>query len=147
VYVEGHYLFALDGTGYCSSQQIHCASCLETQQRNGTVTYRHQLWGAALVHPDQREVIPLMPKPIITQDGADKNDCERNAAKRLIPKVRKDHPHLKLLVTEDRLSSNAPHMQVLQEHHLHYMLGLKEGDHAYLVAQVAAADQAGRVTY
>ena len=27
VFVEGHYLLALDGTGYFSSQQIHCASC------------------------------------------------------------------------------------------------------------------------
>ena len=27
VFVEGHYLLALDGTGYFSSQQIHCESC------------------------------------------------------------------------------------------------------------------------
>ncbi len=27
VCVEGHYLVARDGTGYFSSQQIHCASC------------------------------------------------------------------------------------------------------------------------
>jgi hypothetical protein len=27
VFVEGYYLLALDGTGYFSSQQIHCASC------------------------------------------------------------------------------------------------------------------------
>src|SRR5262249_25599242 len=43
VFVEGHYLLALDGTGYFSSQQIHCESCLETHHRNGTVTYRHQM--------------------------------------------------------------------------------------------------------
>jgi hypothetical protein len=29
VFVEGHYLLALDGTGYFSSKQIHCDSCLE----------------------------------------------------------------------------------------------------------------------
>ena len=147
VFVEGHYLLALDGTGYFSSQQIHCESCLETHHRNGTVTYRHQMLGAALVHPDRREVIALMPEPIIKQDGTDKNDCERNAAKRLIAKLRQDHPHLKLIVTEDSLSSNAPHIDVLQEHDLHYLLGVKEGDHAYLFEYVAAAEQAGRVTY
>jgi hypothetical protein len=27
MFVEGHYLLALDGTGYFSSQQIHCESC------------------------------------------------------------------------------------------------------------------------
>ena len=29
----------------------------------------------------------------------------------------------------------------------HYILGVKEGDHAYLFQQVQAAEQAGRVTY
>lgn len=146
VFVQDHYFLALDGTGYFSSQQIHCASCLEQHHRNGTVTYRHQMLGAALIHPDQRAVIPLMPEPIIKQDGTDKNDCERNAAKRLIVKLRKDHPHLKLIVTEDSLSANAPPMQVLRDHDVHYMLGVKEGDHAYLFAQVALAEQSGRVT-
>jgi hypothetical protein len=103
--------------------------------------------GAALIHPDKREVIPLMPEPIVQQDGTEKNDCERNAAKRLIVKLRQDHPHLKLMVTEASLSSNAPHLQVLQDHNLHYILGVKEGDHASLFEHVAAAEQAGRVTY
>jgi hypothetical protein len=147
VFVDGHSLLALDGTGYLSSQQIHCASCLETHHRNGTVTYRHQMLGAALMHPDKRAVIPLMPEPIIKQDGTEKNDCERNAAKRLLIKLRQDHPHLQVIVTEDSLSSNAPHIQVLHEHHLHYILGVKEGDHASLFAQVEAAERAGQVTY
>jgi len=103
--------------------------------------------GAALIHPDRREVLPLMPEPIIKQDGTEKNDCERHAAKRLIVKLRQDHPHLKLIVTEDSLSSNAPHIHVLHEHHLHDILGVKEGDHASLFEQVATAEQAGRVTY
>ena len=72
VFVEGHYLLALDGTGYFSSNQIHCDSCLEKHHRNGTVTYSHQMLGAALIHPDKREVIPLMPEPIVKQDGTRK---------------------------------------------------------------------------
>jgi hypothetical protein len=147
VFVQGHYLLALDGTGYFSSPQIHCDSCWETHHRSGAVTYSHQMLGAALIHPDKRAVIPLMPEPIVQQDGTDKNDCERNAAKRFIPQLRQDHPHLNLIVTEDSLSSNAPHLEVLQAHNLHYILGVKEGDHAYLFAQVAAAEHAGRVTY
>ena len=113
VFVEGHYLLALDGTGYFSSKEIHCDSCLEKHHRNGTVTYSHQMLGAALIHPDKREVIPLMPEPIVKQDGTEKNDCERNAAKRFVTKFRQDHPHLKVIVTEDSLSSNAPHIETL----------------------------------
>src|SRR6059036_964036 len=147
VFLDGHYLLALDGTGYFSSQTIHCASCLHKVHRNGSITYYHQMLGAAIIHPDVRAVIPLMPEPIVKQDGTDKNDCERNAAKRFITNLRQDHPHLKCIVTEDSLSSNAPHIETLHDHQLHYILGVKEGDHPLLFSQVQAAEQAGRVTY
>jgi hypothetical protein len=147
VFFDGCYLLALDGTGYFSSKTIHCASCLQKVHRNGSMTYAHQMLGAAIVHPDLREVIPLMPEALVKQDGTDKNDCERNAAKRFIAKLRQDHPHLKFIVTEDSLSSNAPHLETLQAHQLHYILGVKEGDHAFLFHQVQVAEQTGRVTY
>jgi hypothetical protein len=146
VFLDGHYLLALDGTGYFSSTTIHCASCLQTVHRNGSVTYAHQMLGAAIIHPDVRAVIPLMPEPIGQDDGTDKNDCERNAAKRFVVQLRQDHPHLKFIVTEDSLSSNAPHIETLHAHDLHYILGVKEGDHAYLFQHVQAAEQAGHVT-
>src|SRR5438132_3551967 len=146
-FLEGHYLLALDGTGYFSSTQIHCASCLHKVHRNGSITYYHQMLGAAILHPDCHTVIPLMPEPIVKQDGTEKNDCERNAAKRFIAKLRQDHPHLPFIITEDALSSNAPHIETLHDYGCHYILGVKEGDHAYLFTQVQAAEEAGRVTY
>jgi Transposase DDE domain len=147
VFLDGHYLVALDGTGYFSSPTIHCDSCLHKEHRNGSVTYYHQMLGAAIIHPDFREVIPLMPEPIVKQDGTTKNDCERNAAKRFITKLRQDHPHLKFILTEDALSSNAPHIETLHDSGCHYILGVKEGDHTYLFQQVEAADDAGGVSY
>ena len=146
-WLDGHYLLALDGTGYFSSKTIHCASCLRRVHRNGSITYAHQMLGAAIIHPDQRAVIPLMPEPITKRDGTDKNDCERNAVKRFVAKLRQDHPHLKFIVTEDSLSANAPHIETLHAHDLRYILGVKEGDHAYLFQQVEAAEHAGRVTW
>lgn len=145
-FLDGHDLLALDGTEYFSSKTIHCASCLHRVHRNGSITYTHQMLGAAIIHPDQRAVIPLMPEPIVTRDGTSKNDCERHAAKRFVAKLRQDHPHLKFIVTEESLSSNAPHMATLQDYDLHYSLGVKEGEHAYLFQQVQAAEHAGRVT-
>ena len=147
VFLNGHYLVALDGTEYFSSKTIHCASCLHKEHRNGSITYSHQMLGAAIIHPDFRAVIPLMPEPIVKQDGTEKNDCERNAAKRFMAKLRQDHPHLKFIITEDALSSNAPHIETLHDYGCHYILGVKEGDHAYLFQQVQVAEEAGRVTY
>lgn len=79
-----------------------------------------------------------MPEPIVKQDGTTKNDCERHAAKRFIAKLRQDHPHLKLSVTEDSLSSNAPHIETLEDHDMHYILGVKEGDDAFLFKKVTS---------
>src|SRR6516165_3488564 len=145
MFLQGAYLLALDGTGYFSSKTIHCQSCLHKVHRNGSITYSHQMLGAAIIHPDFREVIPLMPEPIVHQDGMAKNDGERNAAKRFVTKLRQDHPHLNCIVTEDSLSSNAPHIETLHEHGCHYILGVKAGDHAYLFKQVQAAEEAGRM--
>jgi hypothetical protein len=145
-FLDGHSLLALDGTEYFSSKTMHCASCLHRVHRNGSLTSTHQMLGAAIIHPDQRAVMPLMPEPIVNHDGTSKNDCERNAAKRFVAKLRQDHPHLKFIVTEDSLSSNAPHIATLQDDDLHSILGVKEGDHAYVFQQVQAAEHAGRVT-
>ena len=127
VFLEDCYLLALDGTGYFASKTLHCASCLRQVHRNGSVTYYHQRLGAAIIHPDVRAVMPLLPEPIVTQDGTDKNDGERNAAKRFVAKLRQDHPPLQFLITEDSLSSHAPHIETLHAHDLHSILGVKEG--------------------
>ena len=66
--------------------------------------------GAVLVHPDHREVIPLAPEPTVKGDGDTKNDCERNAAKRLLSDLHREHPHLKVLIVEDELVSNFTHL-------------------------------------
>jgi len=114
VYLDGYYLLSLDGTGYFSSSKVHCPSCLVKHHRGGGVTYAHQLLGATLVHPDRKEVIPLAPEAIINQDGHTKNDCERNATRRWLQRFRQEHPHLPVIVVEDALSANAPHLRDLQ---------------------------------
>jgi hypothetical protein len=143
VFLQGCYLIALDGVEYFCSTKVHCDQCL-TRQHHEETYYYHQMLGAALVHPDFPEVIPLTPEPIQRQDGQDKNDCERNAARRWLQRFRRDHPHLPVIITEDALSSNAPHIRDLRGARCHFLLGVKPGDHKYLFEQVAqrvAADQ------
>jgi len=145
VYLDGYYLVSLDGTGYFSSTKIHCASCLEKHHRSGGITYSHQLLGATLVHPDLKEVIPLAPEPIIQQDGHTKNDCERNATRRWLKKFREEHPHLRVIVVEDALSANAPHLKDLAEARVRYIIGVKPGDHAFLFEHLRGLDEAGQM--
>lgn len=135
----GHYLLSVDGTGYFSSSKVRCKRCCEKHRRDGTVTYYHQMLGAVLVHPEHREVFPLAPEPIEKADGARKNDCERNAAKRLLAHVRREHPHLKLLVVEDALASNGPHVELLRSLDMRFVLGVKPDGHGELFRCVGIA--------
>jgi len=80
----------------------------------------------------------LAPEPILKQDGAKKNDCERNAAKRFLTELRREHPHLKLIVIEDGLASNGPHIKQLNSLNLRFILGAKETDHRFLFDWVAS---------
>ena len=131
-YLDGHYLLSIDGTGYFSSREVHCDSCCEKHHRDGHITYYHQMLGAVLVHPDLKEVIPFAPEPILKQDGKTKNDCERNASKRLLDDFQREHPHLKIIVIEDGLASNAPHIQKIIGLGMHFILGAKPKDHKFL---------------
>jgi hypothetical protein len=143
VFYQDCYLLSLDGTGYFSSEKIHCPSCLEKHHKNGKVTYSHQMLSGAIVHPDFAEVIPVAPEPIIKQDGSTKNDCERNACRRFLGKFREDHPHLPVIVIEDGLSSNGPHIEDLKQYRMHFILGAKPGDHAALFERMRVAAEAG----
>ena len=109
-WLEGRYLLSVDGTGHFSSSKVHCANCCEKRHKDGTTTYYHQSLCAVLVHPQRREVVPVA---IVKSDGQKKNDCERSAAKRLLTELRREHPHLALVV-EDGLASNGPHIRLLR---------------------------------
>lgn len=96
------------------------------------VSYYHNMFCAAIVHPDKKLVLPFAPEPIMKTDGASKNDCERNAAKRLYADTRREHPHLKFIVVEDALASNVPHLTDLKMLDMRYIVGVKPGDHKFL---------------
>jgi hypothetical protein len=75
-------LIAWDGTEYFCSQKLGCPHCLRRKGANGAVENYHTLLAATAVAPGHAKVIPLFPEFVALQDGAEKQDCERNAAKR-----------------------------------------------------------------
>ena len=113
-YLDGRVLISIDGTGHFSSGAISCPHCCVKHHRNGSEEYYHQLLGAVVVHPDLPTVLPLAPEPITKEDGQSKNDCERNAAQRLLKRIHESYGHLKPIITEDGLSSNGPHVMLLK---------------------------------
>ena len=140
-FLDEHYLLSLDGTGQFSSSKVCCPQCCKKEYKDGSSTYYHQMLGACIVHPNQSNVIPLCPEIIQNGDGAEKNDCERNAAKRFIENFRREHPHLKVIILSDGLSSNAPYIRLLNEHGMKYLLGAKPGDHQFLFNALATSEK------
>jgi len=78
----GRVLVALDGTEYFCSQKLACPQCLTRTRANGKTESYHAMLAATVVAPGHAMALPLMPEFIARQDGAEKQDCERNAAKR-----------------------------------------------------------------
>lgn len=140
-FLDGHVLISGDGTGLFSSNNVCCPQCCKKEHSNGTVSYYHQMFGACIVHPDKKNVIPLCPEIILNQDGSSKNDCERNACKRFLENFRREHPHLKAILVEDGLSSTAPHIRMIEEYWLKYILGAKPGDHQFLFEQLDTSEE------
>jgi hypothetical protein len=144
---SGHYLIAIDGSQYFCSETIHCPSCLTTKRTKGNLRYSHQILQAVMLHPDMRQVIPLAPEPIIKADGNHKNDCERNAGKRLVATLRRTHPKLTIMITGDGLYSNQPFLDVLKAHAMSFVLVAKPTDHTVLFQWVEELDGLGGVEH
>jgi len=121
----GGYLCLVDGTEIFNSEKIHCKNCCKKEHQDGRVTYHHQILGAVLAHPDCRQVIPLCPEPITKQDGATKNDCERNACHRFLTDLKREHPRLNLTICSDALSATAPHINELKTFGYHFIIVVK----------------------
>ena len=80
--LDGRIFMALDGTEHFCSEKIMCDQCLTRKLANGRIEYYHAMLAATIVAPGHNMAFPVMPEPISRQDGAEKQDCERNAAKR-----------------------------------------------------------------
>jgi hypothetical protein len=131
-FLKQGFLVSIDGTGLFSSSSICCPDCATKTTRNGETLYYHQLLAAVIMHPDLKQVLPLIPEPILGGDGETKNDCEQVAVKRLLKRLREDYPRLPLTIVEDALFAKGPHLKLLKELNLSYIIGVKEGDHAHL---------------
>ncbi len=115
LFLEDGYIIPIDGTQYFRSERVNCPSCLMKKHRNGTTSYSHQALGAAVVHPDKPQVFPLAPEPIKNTDGIKKQDCEINAGKRILQRIRTDYPNLKIVITADDLYSKKPFVELLKK--------------------------------
>jgi hypothetical protein len=130
--LDGRYAVLLDGFEFFRRNKQGCEHCLEFHHRDGRVDYAHQVLAATLAHPSAKKPLPLLLEEIRREDGTEKQDCEVNAAKRLIPQLVKQHPHMDLVFVGDGLFSKAPMVQLIKNSGASYILVAKPTDHVSL---------------
>jgi len=120
-----YLLVPIDGVQYFNSQKINCCKCLTSHHSNGETNYSHSMLAAVLVHPNKREVFPLGCEFIERQDGRVKNDCERNATKRLIKKLLGSYEKEPIVILADALHANEPQIEQILSSGWDYLMTAK----------------------
>jgi Transposase DDE domain len=144
-YWKGQLVISIDGVEHFCSTKVHCNHCTTRTHRNGETSYHHSGLAAVVVHPDQEDVFTLDFEPILNADGSKKNDCERNAAKRLCQDLHERYPDLKPILVEDALYANAPHIRQITGYGWFFVLNVKPDSHESLERQFAGRRSSGQV--
>lgn len=135
-YLEDKFIVSLDASGFFSSGKVKCGNCCKKVINRGkddeSMIYYHQMLIGSVVSPSMKQVLPIEFEPIVKADGQNKNDCERNCAKRWLTLFRRSHPQLPTIIVADGLYSNAPFIRNLLEKRCSFILVAKEKDHKYL---------------
>jgi hypothetical protein len=125
----GRVLVALDGTEHFCSRKIKCRQCSTRRRADGGTEYFHTFLGASLVTPGHKQVLPLPPEFIAPQDGAEKQDCERNAAKRWLARLGPGFAHLRPIYLGDDLFACQPIAAAIHAAGGNFILTCKPSSH------------------
>lgn len=130
--VQGKYWrIILDGTGLFCFKERHCANCLCTTRKmedGKTIKlYYHKVLEAKIVL-SSNVVISIGTEFIENEkEDVEKQDCELNAAKRLLARIKKDYPRLPILLQGDALYAVEPIMKLCREkYHWEYLFTQKD---------------------
>jgi hypothetical protein len=137
--LDGRTLIALDGTEYFCSQKIGCPHCQTRKRSNGKIESYHSMLCATVVGPGHSKVVPLAPEFIVKQDGAEKQDCERNAVKRWHEKHGARLKPLRPLYLGDDLFACQSVAEKLADNGDDFLFTCKEASHKALLTTSSTA--------
>ena len=126
-----YWRIILDGTGLFYFKEKHCENCLcktlKTEDGKTVKRYYHKVLEAKLVLSDQI-VISIGTEFIENEnENVSKQDCEINAAKRLIKKIKKEYPRLPIVIQGDALYATEQFMELCKKKcHWEYLFTQKE---------------------
>jgi hypothetical protein len=136
------YAIPMDGMTFFSSEKIDCPYCLKREDRTGKVHFYHSAITPVIVKSGKAQVLPLPPEFIVPQDGSEKQDCERMAAKRWLSQHHQHFADHSVTYLGDDLYANQPLCQLIaQTYHQFFIFTCKPESHAGLYDQLAFLDK------
>ena len=136
------YSIALDGVSFFSSEKISCPKCLKRADRSGVEHFYHSAITPVLVKSGQAQVLPLPPEFIVPQDGSEKQDCERVAAKRWLAQQHGHFSDHAVTYLGDDLYANQPLCQLIVETYRQFFIFVcKPESHSGLYEWIAFLDK------
>ena len=138
--LDGRVLIALDGTEHFCSRKIHCRNCCSRRRADGGTEYFHAFLGASIVAPGHQRVMPLPAEFIAPQHGAQKQDCERDAAKRWLAKHGSKVADLRPVYLGDDLFACQPIAEAINAVGGNFILTCKPTSHQTITEYLEGAD-------
>ncbi len=124
---NGAFQLLVDATGISSHDYNLNNNCIVKKSKNGVIKYHKQVLEAKIVVGNI--VISLDTEWIENSDmqtEKKKQDCEINAFKRMAPRIKKEYPKLKFIITGDALYATAPMLDICKDNGWHYIFNLKK---------------------
>ena len=125
---KGYYIVAIDGTGQGNYNES-CRDCLRKTSKNGVTTYFRNVLEAKLVTPTGLS-LSIASEWISNEskENFEKQDCEREAFKRLAKKLKKLYPRLPMVIVADGLYPWEGFFNICNANNWKYIVVLKDGN-------------------
>ncbi len=116
----------IDATGLSSHDYNLNNNCLTRTRDGKTKYYKYVLeakvvFGSMVISIDSEWI-----ENVESHNENQKQDCEVNAFKRMAPRIKKNYPKLKFLVTGDALYASTPMIDICKDNKWHFIFNLKK---------------------
>lgn len=134
---DNQWIVILDGTGLYHFREKHCENCLVKEitdkEGNKKKVYYHNVLEAKIIIAENI-VISIGTEFIENEsEDVDKQDCEINASKRLLKRIKEEFPKLKICILGDSLYAVESIIDICKDSGWNYLLRCKEGRQKNLI--------------
>ena len=123
---NGSFQLLFDGTGLSRHNYNLNNNCLERKHKDGKISYYKYVLECKLVVGN---IIISLDSEFIENEkmltDKQKQDCETNAFKRMIKRIKKNYPKYKFIITGDGLYATTPIIKLCKKYKWNYIFNLK----------------------